>query len=589
MVDLNSQEVFNAELYDGDILYAYPISNSMQDVVLISGYFKRPGFYQWKENLKLSDLIDSPDDLLPNVDTNYVVIKRENPKDKTYSALQADISEFINNDNVQDDFELKSRDEIFFFSTMLMDTDDSTKESKKFLRKKIIELGHEKAQLELQAIETKNSSLQEQQQPIIPTKEGVVQLTLLENLIDKDLEMLVMKDNVVKIIRKDGLDLYEKQGFIKVDTDEEMLEEAEINAAALRGDRTSILSSFIKVLKRQGRPGKPTELVRVDGSVLFPGEYPFTPDMTVQDAIYAGGGLKDNTYINDLEITRMSLSDKEFISSRDNVSLSQLATRINPGDRLLVKGAIKRLESVIIEGEVYFPGEYILKDAETLSELIQRAGGLTSDAFLPASFFQREALRQAQINRLKRAKQALQQEILFQSTRAGDVGSSSVDVSQLMQLINMTNEGEEEAAGRLILDLDNMLKGTEDDLILQNQDKIVIPKRPQSVSVIGEVYVPSSHMFDRTNHINDYLRLSGGIKNSADEDAIYVIKADGSIVNNSSSGGFFRPSSSSGIEAGDTVVIPFKTSTFSGLRATQDVTQIVYELAVAAAAISSFN
>ena len=100
-------------------------------------------------------------------------------------------------------------------------------------------------------------------------------------------------------------------------------------------------------------------------------------------------------------------------------------------------------------------------------------------------------------------------------------------------------------------------------VILQNQDKIVIPKRPQSVSVIGEVYVPSSHMFDRTNHINDYLRLSGGIKNSAEEDAIYIIKADGSIVNNLGSGGFFRPSSSSGIEAGDTIVIPFKISTFS--------------------------
>ena len=79
-IDLNNQITFNTELYDGDVLYAYPISNSMQDVVLITGYYNKPGFYQWKENLKLSDFIDSPDDLLSNVDTNYVVIKRENPK-----------------------------------------------------------------------------------------------------------------------------------------------------------------------------------------------------------------------------------------------------------------------------------------------------------------------------------------------------------------------------------------------------------------------------------------------------------------------------------------------------------------------------
>jgi len=169
MVDLNSQEVFNAELYDGDILYAYPISNSMQDVVLISGYFKRPGFYQWKENLKLSDLIDSLDDLLPNVDTNYVVIKRENPKDKTYSALQADINTLINNDDYKDDFELKSRDEIFFFSTISMDIDDSTQESKKVLREKIVELQQKKLILELQVVEATTSSLQPKREmtPII--------------------------------------------------------------------------------------------------------------------------------------------------------------------------------------------------------------------------------------------------------------------------------------------------------------------------------------------------------------------------------------------------------------------------------------
>ena len=153
----------------------------------------------------------------------------------------------------------------------------------------------------------------------------------------------------------------------------------------------------------------------------------------------------------------------------------------------------------------------------------------------------------------------------------------------------MTDDEEEESVGRLVLDVGKIMQGNDEDLILENMDRIVIPKRPQSVSVIGEVYVPSSHIFENSNNIDDYIKLSGGAKPSAEESAIYVIKADGSIVTNSAQSSFFRASASSDIQPGDTIVIPFTTSTFSGLRAAQDVTQVIYQLAVAAAAISSFQ
>ena len=439
-IDLNDDSLLTTKLKDGDILYAYPISNSMQDVVLISGYFKRPGFYQWKNKLKLSDLISSSSDLLPNVDANYVLVKRENPVNKSYSALQANLDLILTNKNSEEDIELQSRDEIFFFSNQSIEMEDENLESKRVLREKVVELEQEKLQLELQVVEASSNALQptreisaEEQLLLNSGKRVTPKITLLQDLIDDDLEMLIMKDNVVQIIRKEGFDVYEKQGFIEVDMDEEMLEEAEDNAAMLNGDRNTIIRKFVRILERQGRPGNPANLIRIDGSVLFPGEYPYTPDMTVQDAIYAAGGLRDNTYVNDIEITKLNLTDKEFKSSRISVAASDMNAKVNPSDRILVKGALKRLQMVKIEGEVYFPGEYILKDDETLTELIKRAGGITQEAFLPASFFQRESLRVAQVKRLKSAKKSLQQEILFQSTRAGDVGASAVDINEIMQ------------------------------------------------------------------------------------------------------------------------------------------------------------
>lgn len=595
-INLNNSISMATGLQDGDVLYAYPISNSVQDVVLISGYFKRPGFYQWKDSLKLTDLIKSNTDLLPNVDTNYVLIKRENPIDKTYSALQANIEEILNDENKENDILLQSRDEIMFFSTNSLELKEDNLESKRVLREKIVELEQEKLQLELQVVEATSNALQpkreltpEDQLLLNTGKRVEPKLTLIEDLIDNDLEMIVMKDEVVQIIRKDAFDAFEKQGFVKVQADEEMLGEVEQNIAVLSGDRQTIIEPFIKILEQQGRPGRPSKLIRIDGSVLFPGEYPYTPEMTIEDAIFAAGGLKDNTFVNDIEITKLDLTDKQFLSSRQSVSYNKLDTKIDPSDRILIKGALKKLRTVRIDGEVYFPGEYILKDNETLSQLITRAGGLTAEAFLPASFFQRQSLREAQVNRLKAARKSLQQEILFQSTRAGAVGASQVDVNQLLQLINLSDEEEGESAGRLVLDLENIILGNDEDIILEDMDRIVVPRKPQSVSVIGEVYVPSSHVYQLSNSLNDYLKLSGGTKPAAEEDAIYIIKADGSIISESNQSGFFRSGSSKSIEPGDTIVVPFTTSTFSGLRAAQDVTTIVYELAVAAAAISSFQ
>ena len=117
-----------------------------------------------------------------------------------------------------------------------------------------------------------------------------------------------------------------------------------------------------------------------------------------------------------------------------------------------------------------------------------------------------------------------------------------------------------------------------------------IPTDRQTISVIGEVYVANSHVYESNLSVDDYIDLSGGATEFASENNTYLIKVDGSIVSPSqlSSGGFFRRASNDGLQPGDTIVIPLEVQQFSGAKAATEITQIVYQMAIAAAAVNSF-
>ena len=143
--------------------------------------------------------------------------------------------------------------------------------------------------------------------------------------------------------------------------------------------------------------------------------------------------------------------------------------------------------------------------------------------------------------------------------------------------------------GRLVINLEEILNGDADDIVLEDGDELFIPKTLQSVGVIGEVYVANSHLYNESLNINDYINLSGGMTNYADELSIYLIKSDGSIVAPSElkTDGFFRGAKDD-IQPGDTIVVPLNIQPFSTIQATTEITQIIYQMALAAAAVNSF-
>jgi protein involved in polysaccharide export with SLBB domain len=132
------------------------------------------------------------------------------------------------------------------------------------------------------------------------------------------------------------------------------------------------------------------------------------------------------------------------------------------------------------------------------------------------------------------------------------------------------------------------MNGSIEDIILEDGDFLHIPQTQQVISVVGEVYVPTSHTFASNLSIDDYIGLSGGVNPYADQSNIYLIKANGSMISPKQMvGGFFKRNVQ-GLQPGDSIVVPLEVQPFSGIRATTEVTQIIYQMALAAAAVNSF-
>ena len=122
---------------------------------------------------------------------------------------------------------------------------------------------------------------------------------------------------------------------------------------------------------------------------------------------------------------------------------------------------------------------------------------------------------------------------------------------------------------------------------MRDGDMLLIPERTQEVTVIGEVQYPTSHMYDASLDRDSYVSSSGGTTAKADDKRIYVVRVDGSVVVESGSS-FFRRGGGVKIRPGDTIVVPLDAESMSPIAFWSSVTQVVFNLAVAVAAVNSF-
>jgi protein involved in polysaccharide export with SLBB domain len=364
-------------------------------------------------------------------------------------------------------------------------------------------------------------------------------------------------------------------------------------------NRHELMEPILEELRLQSRIDQPTELVRVDGRVKARGDYPLEPNMRVSDLLRAGGGLQDAAYGAVAELTRYRVEDGIRQTQLLDVDLAAIRhgdksadLLLQPFDFLNVKEVPEwtELEQVTLLGEVRFPGIYPIQRGETLHSVLVRAGGITNMAFTDGSVFTRKELRDREQQQVDRLAERLQTDLAATALQAASAnqGQASQALSVGQSLLSQLKTTK--AVGRLVIDVKGVLAtqlGSASDIVLRDGDQLMIPKQKQEVTVIGEVQNMTSHFYRNNLTRDDYIGLSGGLTRKADKGRIYIVRADGSVVS-SENNGWFRRSGQVAIKPGDTIVVPLDTERLPALPLWQAVTGILYNLAIAAAAVNSF-
>lgn len=482
-IDLASSEGRSEPVRSADVLRVARLRPTLDSGVTIAGHVYRPGAVAYRSGLRISDAIRSLDELQPNADTHYVLIRRELPPDRRIAVLSADLAAALRTPGSEADVLLMPRDQLTVFD--------------------------------------------------------------------------------------------------------------------LESGRDAVVQPLLADLKLQSSAAAPTEAVRVDGAVKVRGEYPLEQDMRVSDLVRAGGGLDDSAFAQSAELTRLRVIGTERQTETIAIDLAAALSGdvaanlpLQPFDILLVKETPewREQEVVRVEGEVRFPGEYPIRRGESLRSVLERAGGLTSFASARAAVFTRESLRRREQLQIDQLTVRLQKDLAtaaLQSAQANQAGANtalSVGQSLLAQLRST------KAVGRLVIDLPaaiDAVPGSDNDIVLQGGDQLIIPKQRQEVMVLGEVQNSTSHFYKAGLSRDDYIDLSGGTTRKADSRQIYVVRADGSVVASASNRWFSRASRVK-MEAGDAIVVPLDTERLPPLPLWQAVTQILYNVAVSVAAVNSF-
>jgi polysaccharide export outer membrane protein len=355
------------------------------------------------------------------------------------------------------------------------------------------------------------------------------------------------------------------------------------------GDRTALLEPIITKLKNQSRFGDAAKLVNINGNVRFPGQYPLTLNANVKELLIAAGGLEEGSYTLSAELTRQNVSETDGVTvEHKQLSLTEVmnneATNIllQSRDILTVRTLPYWQEArwITIKGEIKFPGNYSIQRGETLKDVIARAGGYTDNAALKSAIFLRESIKNKERLELLKLSDELRRDIAAKALTK-DTPSLGYADAQLM-LKDLENV---EVVGRLVVDLTALQLGiNEANLDLEDQDQLYVPHKNQTVSVMGQVQHPSTHRFREGITFDQYLLMAGGPRKRGDDDRIYIIKADGSVAMPYQSNWF---SSGNQMEPGDAIIVPLDTEYKDSLTLWQQVTTIIYNSAIAVAAVAT--
>jgi protein involved in polysaccharide export with SLBB domain len=298
----------------------------------------------------------------------------------------------------------------------------------------------------------------------------------------------------------------------------------------------------------------PSENVLIQGAVHHPGAYPLLEGMRIQDLLFMA---KLDTVLRapEVDVLRLQPSgDVTLISvALDSSGMASPNIMLHPSDDIRVKTLKNPKIRVTISGEVAFPGQFTLTDKSRITDILKRAGGITSEAYLPATIFTRAKLSDHESSGYEKVLQDEQKRLMYdqlQMTAFSDIDKqinekileARAGYIQQLQMFGRRNKG------RMVIAMQTLVSegpGSERDLLLEDGDVIVIPKKPDYIQVLGGVESPATYQYLKDRTSEGYISRAGGLTKYADKENIKIFRVDGTVSK-----------FDQGIQPGDIVYVP---------------------------------
>lgn len=284
----------------------------------------------------------------------------------------------------------------------------------------------------------------------------------------------------------------------------------------------------------------------IDGEVAWPGLYPYADNTTVEDLIVQAGGLLESASTAQVDVMRRIRSPKSKVQTEEIgkvysfeikdgfvVDRSKEPFILEPFDVVAVRRSpgYQKQRMVILDGEVVFEGRYALvRKNERISELVKRAGGVTSDAYTRGGRL---------IRRMNEEERAVREASILAARQKQDEDSVSMERLTLSDYYNVG------------IELDKALAnpGSDYDVILREGDRLVIPEFVSTVTINGEVLSPNTVAYLKDKPLKYYISQAGGYADRAKKNRVYVVYMNGMIT---------QAKGSTKIEPGCEIVVPSK-------------------------------
>lgn len=521
---------------DGDQIHIFPIAPYNTAAIYLEGHVLRPGRYSYRDGMKLTDVIASYKDLLPEPSGRYAEIIRLKAPDYRPVVESFDLTKAL--ENPASAPELHPLDTVRIFGRYDFEP-----------APEIIVSG------EVRSPGRYGTSGQQRLRDVLYQAGGVSPDAWLDSAqvfrIQPDGTTKVFSVNLRNALDGNALDnlLVEPRDRVLVHRQPELVE---------------------------------PRSVYVQGDVAHPGRYPLAGNMHASDLVRSAGGLLRSAAAEDGKLSHYEKTSDSSAPAPVNVSVNLRAalagnaendTLLNSGDVLTVpqKTGWKDVgSSVLLRGEVQHPGTYGIRTGERLSEVLERAGGFTRDAFPYGAVLTRREVRDFEM----KSHQELVQRVKYEQLTLKALPENTEDQKNLkltaMAQVQTTLDQLQANAplGRVVIHINGDIKewkNTDADPVMRDGDEFAVPKKANYVMVTGQVFNPTSISYRNGRSAKWYLSQSGGFTQLSNRQAAFVIRADGSVIAAKNNSGWFSGDPMNTVlKPGDTIVVPEKAPNVGG-------------------------